>query len=101
VKGKKCKCGYATLSKKPRCPRCGKVSADAEWKDEGKVLSAAKLRKIPQGFNVPMMLTVVEVDGKGPKVTCWCEDDLAVGDDVVIVDMGGAFICEKPAPGNA
>ncbi len=101
MKGKKCKCGYATLSKKPRCPRCGKVSVDTEWEDIGKVLSAAKLRKVPQGFNVPMSLTVVEVDCKGPKVTCWSEDDLAVGDEVVIVDIGGAFICEKQAPDEA
>lgn len=98
MKGKKCKCGYSTLSKKPRCPRCGKVSSDAEWKDAGKVLSAAKLRKIPDGFNVPMTLTVVEVDGKGPKVTCWSEDELAPGDPVVVVDMGGAYLCERQAP---
>lgn len=95
MKGKKCKCGYATISKKPRCPRCGRVSSDAEWEDEGKVLSVARLRKIPEGFSAPMALTVIEVGDKGPKVTCWSEDDLAVGDSVVIVDIGGAFICEK------
>ncbi len=98
MKGKKCKCGYATPARKPRCPRCGKVASDAEWKDVGQVLSAAKLRKPPTGFEAPMTLTVVEVDGKGPKVTCWCEDDVAVGDTVVIVDMGGAYICEKQLP---
>lgn len=95
MKGRKCKCGFATPAKKPRCPRCGKVMADAEWKDVGKTLSVARLRKIPEGFSVPMSLTVVEVDGKGPKVTCWTEDDLVVGEAVVVVDMGGSYICEK------
>lgn len=98
MKGKKCKCGYATLGKKPRCPRCGKVSSDAEWKDVGKVLSAAKLRKIPDGFKVPMTLTVIEIDGKGPKVTCWSEDALSVGDSVLIANIGGEYICEKQRP---
>ena len=98
MKGKKCKCGFASLAKKPRCPRCGKVTTDAEWKDVGKVLSAAKLRNVPEGFNVPMSLTVVEIDGKGPKVVCWSEDDLSIGDTIVVVDMGGVYVCEKQSP---
>jgi uncharacterized OB-fold protein len=99
VKGKKCKCGYATQASKPRCPRCGKATSDAEWKDSGRVLSAVKLKKAPEGFTVPMTLTVVAIDDKGPKVTCWSEDELAVGDSVVVVDMGGEYICEKQSPG--
>lgn len=74
------------------------MSSDAEWEDTGKVLTVAKLRKIPEGFSVPMILTVVEVDGKGPKVACWSEDDLEVGDSVAIADIGGAYLCEKHGP---
>lgn len=103
MKGRKCKCGYATVSKKPRCPRCGKVASEAEWKDEGRVLTVAQMRRAPDGFNVPMALTVVEIDGKGPKVPCWTEDEVSVGDLVAVVDLGGSFLCEKkePKPGKA
>lgn len=105
LKGRKCRCGFATLASRPRCPRCGKVTSEAQWEDEGKVLTVAKLRKVPDGFNVPMALTVVEIDGKGPKIACWTEDDLAVGDPVAVVDMGGSYICEareqRPGPAQS
>lgn len=94
MKGKKCRCGFATVASRPRCPRCGKVTSDAEWKDEGTVMTVANLRKVPDGFNVPMALAVVQIDGKGPKVVCWTEDDLAVGDPVAVIDMGRTYLCE-------
>ncbi len=96
MKGKRCRCGFATRASKPRCPRCGKVTSDAEWKDTGVVLSSARLKNPPEGFKVSMALVLVEVDGKGPKVTCWSEDDLAVGEAVALVDTGaGRYTCEK------
>jgi len=96
VKGKRCRCGFATLAPKPRCPRCGKVTSDAEWKDIGVVLSSARLKSPPEGLKVPMALVLVEIDGKGPKVTCWSEDDLVAGDMVALVDTGaGTYTCKK------
>ena len=96
MKGKRCRCGFATRASKPRCPRCGKVTSDAEWKDTGVVLSSARLKSPPEGFKVPMALVLVEIDGKGPKVTCWSEDDLAAGDGVALVETEtGTYICDK------
>ena len=99
VKGRRCKCGFCTIGGSVRCPRCGKITSDAEWGDGGTVLSSAKLNIVPNGFNAPMALVMVEVEGKGPKVTCWSEDDLTAGEKVTLTDLGGcAYICERQMP---
>ncbi len=99
MKGRKCKCGFVTLAGRPRCPRCGKITSDAEWADFGKVLSSARLNAAPEGFKAPMSLLLIEVEGKGPKLACWSEEEFAVGDRVALVDMGGnAFTCDRAAP---
>ena len=99
MKGRKCRCGFTTLAGRPRCPRCGKVTAEAEWKDSGRVLSCPKLEAAPEGVKAPMTLVLVGVDGKGPKVACWSEEDMEVGDAVSLVDMGGGvYTCAKVAP---
>lgn len=96
MKGRKCRCGFATLAAKPRCPRCGKVTSDSEWKDSGTVLSCSKLDAAPEGFKAPMALLLIAVDGKGPKIACWSEEEMTVGETVALVDMGGGvFTCDK------
>lgn len=99
MKGKSCKCGFSTVGDKTRCPRCGKVATDAEWKDRGTVLSSARLKIVPNGFTVPMVLVLVEVDGDGPKLACWSEEDLPVGEKVALTGMSkGTYLCERLGP---
>lgn len=101
MKGRKCKCGFTTLAERPRCPRCGKITSEAEWEDVGKVLSSSKLNTAPEGFKAPMNLLLIEVGGKGPKLACWSEEDFAVGETVSLVDMGrGTFTCDKRTEGT-
>lgn len=78
------------------------MTSDAEWKDAGTVLSFAKLGAVPDGFKVPMAIVLVEVEDNGPKVTCWSEEEHAVGDRVALTDSGGnSYVCERksqPSP---
>lgn len=92
MKGMKCKCGFATVADKRKCPRCGKTMTAAEWPDEGKVLSFEELQVIPEGFEAPSNLVLVSIE-KGPKVICWTADRLKVDDDVTISEKGGRLVC--------
>jgi uncharacterized OB-fold protein len=92
MKGMRCRCGFATISEKALCPRCGKRMKDAEWPDEGKVLSFTRLQAIPEGLPDPYNLALVEVP-KGPKLVCWTSGTLRENDAVNIVEQKGKYIC--------
>ncbi len=96
MKGRKCRCGFATLADKARCPRCGKATVEAEWQDSGRVLSSVRLDEAPKGFVGPMDLVMVAVEGDGPKVTCWSSERLAPGDGVALEGHGtGPYTCSR------
>ena len=92
MKGSKCKCGFATVAERARCPRCGKQMRPAEWPDEGKVLSFTRLQAIPEGFEDPYNLALVSVH-KGPKVVCWTSGTLHEDDPVTIQERNGRYFC--------
>jgi len=89
----KCRCGFATVSKKLKCPRCGRLMTSSEWPDEGKVLSFTELQAIPEGFENPYNLVLVELAGKGPKIVCWTSGTLRENDRVTVADWSGKYIC--------
>ncbi|MCU0852750.1 MAG: hypothetical protein MUC90_05810, partial [Thermoplasmata archaeon] len=92
MKGSKCRCGFATVSSRNVCPRCGRNMKAKEWPDEGYVLSFEKLQVIPEGLGEPYNLALVEID-KGPKLVCWTSKKLEVDDPVKIVEQGGKYFC--------
>jgi len=92
MKGSRCRCGFATISGKMVCPRCGKTMKAAEWPDEGKVLSFTKLQAIPEGLSDPYNLVLVAVE-KGPKLVCWTSGILKENDAVQIMEAKGKFLC--------
>jgi len=92
LKGSKCKCGFATLSDKRICPRCGKRMRPEEWPDEGKVLSFTRLQAIPEGLEDPYNMALVGIE-KGPKVICWTSGTLKEKDEVRITEVKGRYIC--------
>ncbi len=92
MKGSKCRCGFATVSIKKACPKCGRVMEEAEWPDTGHVLSFTMLQAIPEGLKEPYNLALVGID-KGPKVVCWTTATPNEGDEVTIADIGGKYYC--------
>ena len=93
MKGMKCKCGFASVSEKTRCPRCGRQMRAEEWPDHGKVASFTALQAVPEGFDVPYNLALVEIAEKGPKVVCWTSGRLKEQDEVSVADLNGKLIC--------
>jgi uncharacterized OB-fold protein len=92
MKGLKCRCGFATISQRGVCPRCGKKMRQSEWPDEGRVLSFARLQTIPEGLADPYNLVLVAIE-KGPKLICWTSGTLREDDPVTIVELKGKLFC--------
>ncbi len=96
MKGSKCKCGFATLSVRKICPRCGGRMGPGEWGDEGRVLSFTRLEAIPQGLTDPYNMVLVGIE-KGPKLVCWTSGTLKENDEVAISEVKGKYICSRKA----
>ena len=94
MKGMRCRCGFATVSTKMKCPRCGKLMKSAEWADEGRVLSFTSLHAIPEGSQQPHDLVLVQLHKKGPKIVCWSSSKLKEGDIVSVTDIHGRYFCQ-------
>jgi uncharacterized OB-fold protein len=93
MKGMKCRCGFASVSQKAKCPRCGNQMKPAEWPDEGKVLSFTALHAVPEGLSDRYNLVLVEVARKGPKVICWTPRELDEEEEVSVIDRDGKLFC--------
>lgn len=72
---------------------------NADWPDEGTVLSFTRLQAIPEGLPDPYNLALVAVT-KGPKVVCWTSGTLRENDQVTIVERKGKYLC-SPRTGLA
>ena len=92
MKGSKCRCGYATISKRSICPRCGKKMKPSEWPDEGNVLSFTRLQTVPEGLTDSYNLALVAIK-KGPKLICWTSGTLKIDETVTIVEQKGKLFC--------
>ena len=95
MKGKRCRCGFATLTDKARCPRCGKITRETEWAGLGTVLASVRLDEVPKACEGPMDLALIEVDGKGPKIACWSTDRLKAGERVAVDVGAGICTCRR------
>jgi uncharacterized OB-fold protein len=65
---------------------------EAEWPDEGQVLSFTPLKAIPEGLKDPHNLALVGIS-KGPKLVCWTTSELNDADRVAIAEVSGKFFC--------
>jgi len=92
MRGMKCKCGFSTVSSRKVCPKCGRMMAEAEWPDEGRVLSFTRLQALPEGLKEPHNLALVGIE-KGPKLVCWTKSTLNENDEVAIADVSGKYFC--------
>lgn len=92
MKGSKCRCGFSTVSSRKVCPKCGRVMEEAEWPDDGRVLSFTRLQAVPEGLREPHNLALVGID-KGPKIVCWTTSTLNEDDEVTIADVNGKYFC--------
>ena len=65
---------------------------EAEWPDEGRVLSFTSLQAVPEGLKEPHNLALVGIE-KGPKLVCWTTATLNEDDLVTIADVAGKYFC--------
>ncbi|UCE91136.1 MAG: hypothetical protein JSV90_06865 [Methanobacteriota archaeon] len=92
MRGYKCKCGFATVADRMRCPRCGKHMKLTYWPNRGKVLAYVRLGVFPKGGEFPMDLLMIEVED-GPKLACWTDLPFSKGDDITFVQLEDNYIC--------
>jgi len=93
INGSECRCGFRTISIRPSCPICGKMMVQKEFPDEGRVLSYTRLQVPPEGFNVPLDLAMIEIQ-EGPKLVCWTESELEIGQMVEVYLDQNMFKCK-------
>ena len=75
-----CTCGKIVLLKRELCPRCGKSMTSIELENNAELLTHTTLYTVPEGFNAPIFLVLVELE-QGVKLLCECknENDLEIG----------------------
>ena len=75
-----CSCGKIVTLKRELCPNCGKLMNSIDLGNKAVVLTYTTLYTVPEGFNAPIYLTLVELE-QGAKLLCECknEDDLEIG----------------------
>ena len=94
MKGFSCRCGFRTVSTSRHCPRCGKEMTPAEWGDRGRVLSSARLTV--RNGDAPQKIRIVLVAvTDGPKIVCFSEDDLSVGEEAIVSQVDGRCTCKR------
>ena len=75
-----CKCGKIVALNRKICPNCGKSMTSIELGNDAKVLTHTTLYTVPEGFNAPIFLALVELE-QGAKLLCECknENNLEIG----------------------
>ena len=75
-----CTCGKIVVLKRELCPNCGKSMTAIELGNDAVVLTYTTLYIVPEGFNAPIFLVLVELE-QGAKLLCECknENDLEIG----------------------
>ena len=75
-----CTCEKKVVLKRKLCPHCGKSMTSIEIGDDAEVLTYTTLYTVPEGFNAPIFLVLIELE-QGAKLLCECkkENDLEIG----------------------
>ena len=75
-----CTCGKIVALKRELCPNCGKSMTPIELRNDAVVLTYTTLYTVPEGFNAPIFLVLVELE-QGAKLLCECKNknDLKIG----------------------
>ena len=75
-----CTCGKKVALNRELCPNCGKSMNSIEFGDDATVLTYTTLYTVPEGFNAPIYLVLVELE-QGAKLLCECKNknDLEIG----------------------
>ncbi len=75
-----CTCGKTVILKRGLCPHCGKLMTSIDLEDNAIVLTYTTVHTVPEGFNAPIFLVLVELK-PGVKLLCECknENDLEIG----------------------
>ena len=80
MQASKCNCGKIVVLYRKICPNCGKQMTSIEFENDAEILTHTKLYTVPEGFNSPIFLALVEFE-QGIKLLCECknENDLKIG----------------------
>jgi uncharacterized OB-fold protein len=75
-----CNCGKKVPFRREICPYCGKLMTLEEIGNNAEILTYTKLFTVPEGFDAPIYLTLVELEN-GSNLLCVCknENDLEIG----------------------
>lgn len=86
MKASKCACGKIIALGREVCPKCGKLMTPIELGDDVRLLTFTKLHTVPEGFDAPIFLCLVELE-QGVNLLCGCknEGDLVIGREGKIV----------------
>ncbi len=95
IKGAECGCQKKLVPYRKVCPRCGKDMVKAEFAKSGEVLTYTTLYAVPEGFEGPIKLAMVKLEG-GANLICGYEgeQDLNIEEKVKIKKKGEFFFCE-------
>lgn len=73
----KCECGQITIPPKKRCIFCNGKTSEIKIDNTGKILTYTLLHATPEGFDAPLLLGLIELDGvrdtlnlPPPKILC-------------------------------
>ena len=68
---------------------------EAEFENTGTVLTHTTLHAPPEGFEAPIRIAMVELEG-GANILCSVkhDDELSIGDGVVVKKEGERYFCE-------
>jgi uncharacterized OB-fold protein len=69
-----CTCGKIAVLKREQCPYCGKMMTSIKLGNDAMVISYTTVYTVPEGFNPPIFLVLVELE-KGAKLLCECKND--------------------------
>ena len=86
MQASKCPCGKIFALNRELCPYCGKSMTSTELANDAEVLTYTTLYTVPEGFNAPIFLVLVELE-QGAKLLCECKNksDLEIGKNGKIV----------------
>lgn len=82
-----CGCGFAVVLRREHCPRCGGPMSQIDIEDNAVLLTYTTLHTVPEGFDPPVTLVLVELD-RGVKLLCGCRDP----ESLVIGQLGKVFL---------